>query len=206
MLDFNKIKITLISSDTNNIFNLNKSLKDIGYKTKIFENEKKIDSDIVILPGVGSYSDGIKYLKKNQIDEKIKDFLDKKNKFLLGICLGMQLLLSESEEFGKTSGLNLIEGKVKKMKNFKEFKIPHIGWAKCKVIKKKNKCLQNKDFYFIHSFRVKTKNSDHVLAKTLYGSNYFDSVIKKKNILGVQFHPEKSSRNGEIFLKNILNI
>ena len=122
---------------------------------------------------------------------------------MLGICLGMQLFFSESCEFKKTKGLNLISGKVKKIPN-QVNKVPHIGWNTTKIIKKNNFLYNNKHFYFVHSYYCEPKNKSLILSETNLEKLSFCSSVLTKNLLGVQFHPEKSSIAGINLLKNIL--
>ena len=210
----NKNIITIIDYNCGNIFSLIKILEKLNIKYNVSNDPKIISkSDKLILPGVGSFSVGIDNLKKKNIDESIKKFVEKGN-WILGICLGMQLLVSNSEEFGYNDGLDLIKGEVKKLKstNKKRYKIPHVGWNSINF--KQNTYSDNflknvknySNFYFTHSFAVKTKLKDNTLAETIYSENSFSSIISKENILGVQFHPEKSGIVGEKMIRNFLNL
>ncbi len=210
----NKNIITIIDYNCGNIFSLIRILEKLNIKYNVSNDPKIIaKSDKLILPGVGSFSVGIDNLKKKNIDESIKQFVEKGN-WILGICLGMQLLVSNSEEFGDNDGLDLIKGEVKRLKstNKKKYKIPHVGWNSINF--KKNTYSDNflinvknySNFYFTHSFAVKTKFKDNTLAETIYSENSFSSIISKENILGVQFHPEKSGIAGEKMIRNFLNL
>lgn len=210
----NKNIITIIDYNCGNIYSLIRILEKLNMKYNV-SNDPEIlaKSDKLILPGVGSFSVGIENLKNKSIDESIKEFV-KRGNWILGICLGMQLLVSNSQEFGNYNGLNLIEGEVKKLKtiNKTKYKIPHVGWNSI-AIKKENlsnnflKNIKNfSNFYFTHSFAVKTKLREHTLAETIYSQNSFSSIISRENILGVQFHPEKSGTVGEKMIKNFLNL
>ena len=210
----NKNIITIIDYNCGNIYSLIRILEKLNMKYNV-SNDPEIlaKSDKLILPGVGSFSVGIENLKNKSIDESIKEFV-KRGNWILGICLGMQLLASNSQEFGNYNGLNLIEGEVKKLKtiNKTKYKIPNVGWNSI-VIKKENlsnnflKNIKNfSNFYFTHSFAVKTKLREHTLAETIYSQNSFSSIISRENILGVQFHPEKSGTVGEKMIKNFLNL
>lgn len=210
----NKNIITIIDYNCGNIFSLIRILEKLNIKYNVSNDPKIISkSDKLILPGVGSFSVGIDNLKKKNIDESIKKFVEKGN-WILGICLGMQLLVSNSEEFGYNDGLDLIKGEVKKLKstNKKRYKIPHVGWNSINF--KQNTYSDNflknvknySNFYFTHSFAVKTKLKDNTLAETIYSENSFSSIISKENILGVQFHPEKSGIVGEKMIRNFLNL
>ena len=210
----NKNIITIIDYNCGNIFSLIRILEKLNIKYNVSNDPKIIaKSDKLILPGVGSFSVGIDNLKKKNLDESIKQFVEKGN-WILGICLGMQLLVSNSEEFGENDGLDLIKGEVKRLKstNKKKYKIPHVGWNSINFKQNTysdnflNNVKNGSNFYFTHSFAVKTKLKDNTLAETIYSENSFSSIISKENILGVQFHPEKSGIVGEKMIRNFLNL
>ena len=165
--------------------------------------------DIVILPGVGAFKSGIQFLKQDRINEKIKEYLERENSFIYGICLGMQLLFEKSFEFEKTKGLNLIKGNVIKFSKI-ENRLTHLGWNKISFQESKFKSdlrkFENKYFYFIHSYYAKPESAKNILGITQYGNKNFCSVVKKGKIFGTQFHPEKSGHWGIEFLKNLRNI
>jgi imidazole glycerol-phosphate synthase subunit HisH len=155
----------------------------------------------------------MKGLIERRLIEPIKSAVAK-GKPLFGICLGMQLLMTESEEFGKHDGLNLIKGKVVHLKESLSFKIPHIGWNE---IYQPNKNIiwdetvldgmkGGTNFYFVHSYMVSPKNHSNIMAITKYGDNVFCSVVSKGNVHGCQFHPERSGEAGLKFYKNIINL
>ena len=123
---------------------------------------------------------------------------------LLGVCVGMQLLMDYSLELKKTKGLGLIKGKVEKIKSDKINKVPNIGWRQVNF---NNKDLDNKKnyFYFVHSYKVKLKNKKNQTGFIKYGKNIIPASIKKNNIYGCQFHPEKSGIDGIQFLKSFLD-
>lgn len=210
----NKNLITIIDYNCGNIFSLIRILEKLNIKHNVSNDPNiLVKSDKLILPGVGSFSVGIDNLKKHNIDDCIKQFV-KKGNWILGICLGMQLLVTNSEEFGENDGLNLIKGEVKKLKstNKKKYKIPHVGWNS--IIFKENAYSNNllknvrnlSNFYFTHSFAVKTTLEENTLAETIYSDNSFSSIILKENILGVQLHPEKSGIAGEKMIRNFTNL
>lgn len=157
-----------------------------------------------ILPGVGSYLELMKKLSKKKLINSIIDVIDQK-KLFLGICVGMQILTDYGEEFIKSNGLKLIDGSTTKM-NTNEI-LPHVGWNEI-LIDKKSKLfdgIKNKsEFYFTHSYVVECDNK-YVSSNFEYGSNFISS-IEKQNIFGVQFHPEKSQKNGLRLLNNFCNL
>ena len=197
-----KISVGIINLEFHNLFSIYHAIKILGYNVKIYDlKQSRYNSDILILPGVGSFSAAMKTIKKNKVDEKIQKFLHKK-KLLFGICLGMQLLFEKSNEFGSTEGMGFVKGCVRKIPN-KKFKIPHIGWEKIKLMQNLNH-LSNKDYYyFVHSYYCKPDNEDDVLSYTNYqGFNYCSSIYTN-NIFATQFHPEKSGKSGLKILNNM---
>ena len=213
----NKKSISIIDYGVGNILSLKNSLEYLGASVLLTNKREEIlQSTHIILPGVGAFSNAM-----NLVNElKLKDILytaSKKNIYLLGICLGMQLLLSESEEFGLTKRLNLIPGKVKSIKNFSkknlDIKLPHIGWNKIfrsNAYKKEIPILKNLSmddhFYFVHSYMSVTTDENNHLFSTSYSGINIPAIIGNKNIFGFQFHPEKSSTAGLKLLKNFINL
>ncbi|MDD5086530.1 MAG: imidazole glycerol phosphate synthase subunit HisH [Candidatus Nanoarchaeia archaeon] len=199
----------------NNLKSLRKALEKIGKKVKIISTPEEImNAKYLILPGVGAFGDGMRRIREMNLEEPIRKKI-KEGTPLLGICLGMQLLFSESEEFGIHKGLDLIEGRVIKLKPSENgntrYKIPHIGWNKLRAPSFNNpvwssSLLNNTEeqdeFYFVHSYHPVPSNQDYVIATTEYGNQEFCSVVKKDNITGVQFHPEKSGECGLKILEN----
>tara|TARA_Y100000590_G_C15719121_1_gene1012900 strand:+ start:157 stop:792 length:636 start_codon:yes stop_codon:yes gene_type:complete len=204
-----KINVGIINLGFNNLYSIFNCVKDLGYKTNIVNSKNKnIHHDIIILPGVGSYPKAMNYLNYSGLKDKIYNFVEKKNKLLFGICLGMQLLFDESSEFKRTKGLSLIEGSVKKFDK-KKLIVPNIGWNKLIIPNKKKftgKFDKNKFYYFVHSYYCKPTNNEDIAAISLYKNFIFCSAIHKKNILGAQFHPEKSGDEGQKILKNLYKL
>ena len=150
----------------------------------------------------------MKKLNSNDLAESLKSIVNIKKIPILGICLGMQLFSTKGYENNKvTNGLDLIEGEVIKFDIEKNFKLPHVGWNSVNFLSKNalfSGINNDVDFYFTHGYHFSCKNVDNILSKTNYGIN-FCSTIKKNNIFGVQFHPEKSLKNGIKLLKNFVN-
>ncbi len=205
-------KITIIDYGCGNILSISRALEKIGYSS-LFSKDKNeiIESDFLILPGVGSFKQAMSLLNKDNLKYIIKQAVLDKRIPLLGICLGMQILLTKSFEEGKFEGLNLIEGEVVKIKSLKNNKIPipNINWCNLNFknnIKENFIELEDKSFYFIHSYMAITKNIENTIATAKYKNVNIPSVIKSKNIIGCQFHPEKSGQNGLNFLKKIIKL
>jgi glutamine amidotransferase len=199
--------ISIIDNELGNISSISNMLKKIGIESKRIKHPSEITNcSKIILPGVGSFDYGIEKINnsgwKEVIHKKVQD-----GAFLLGICLGMQLLFDESEE-GNLPGLGLISGKVVKF-NFNEesFKVPHMGWNE--VFVNSNSLLINENdkqrFYFVHSYHAICKNKFNEIGNTNYGYN-FTSIVQNDRVFGVQFHPEKSHKFGMNLLTNFANL
>jgi glutamine amidotransferase len=193
--------IAIIDYGVGNLFSLTSSFKYVGADVTVTSDPKEIKkADKIILPGVGAFGDAIKKLKDTGLDKVVIDQA-KNGKPLMGICLGMQLLFEKSFEYGEYDGLGLLKGKVVPMENYidKSLKIPHIGWNALNI-KKENplfKYLKSGDcVYFVHSYFA-TDCDESLLATTEYGEE-LTAAVAYKNVMGCQFHPEKS---GEIGLK-----
>ena len=194
-----KKKISILDYGLGNQSSIKASLLRLGYPNVIITKSKKIleNSELLILPGVGNFEKAITNLKKNDLIKFLKKLI-KEGLPTLGICLGLQILFSKSEEAFASKGLNLIKGNIFKLNK------KNIGWHQIKT-KKKNSLfsfLNNKFFYFNNSYALEA-SSKYIHSISL---NYekIPVIIKSKNIIGVQFHPEKSQFSGDFFLKKIL--
>jgi len=176
----------MLTKFSNFVF-IGNSKKDINY------------SDLIILPGVGTFYNAMKYLEKYEILENLKKYLKSGNN-IFGICLGMQILSENSEEIKPIKGLNIIKGFTKNNLNG-----PHIGWNKVIFNNKILSDLQNNYYYFQHSFNVQKKEKFELIGHTFYKKEKILSLIKKNNIVGTQFHPEKSQINGFKFFDFYFN-
>jgi imidazole glycerol-phosphate synthase subunit HisH len=205
-----KKKFAIINFTTCNISSITSAFKKLNINFIVTDKIYEIElCDGLILPGVGSFRAAMNQLKKKKIIPLIKKF-HQENKLILGICLGMQILMTQSNEFGINRGLNLIKGKVFKLPFFKKknnrFSVPNIGWRtlECKKNNNLEKFLSKKKMYFVHSYFVKVENSKSVLTKTQHGNLKFCSSLKLKNTYGFQFHPEKSRKDGLMLYRKLL--
>ncbi len=210
-----KKKITIINYGCGNILSLKRALQEIGFVSNVSNNEKKIlESDFLILPGVGSFSKAMNLLHEHNLINTLREYVIQRKKTILGICLGMQIFLTKSYEMGEHEGLNFIDGKVISLKKFtkkKMIKSPHTSWNELYFNKKVkfellDSNLLKKDFYFVHSYLAITKEKKNTYAFSKYHDVQIPAIIGKNNIIGCQFHPEKSGINGLNFLKNTLNL
>ena len=196
--------IVVVDYGMGNLLNVEKALQKVGFKTEVTNNPSVIEKTAgLVLPGVGSFKDCMTNLEKENLIEPIRCFISSGRPFL-GICLGMQILFTESEEFGQSKGLNILEGKVVAFPKNPKLKIPHMGWNSIKI-KKKAPLLEgipdNSYFYFVHSYYVIPKQKDIIATTTYYGVEFVSSIWKD-NIFACQFHPEKSQKLGLTLLKN----
>jgi glutamine amidotransferase len=209
-------KITIIDYGLGNILNLKRAFEFLGASVIITNEHKKISkSSSIVLPGVGAFPNAMQSINALQLKETLVSVAKKEIPFL-GICLGMQLLFTESKEFSLTKGLGLIPGKVIEIPNSSKdgnkIKVPHMGWNSLAlsegVSSWKGSVLQEnfpqEEVYFTHSYMGVPSNNNNRLADCIYGGHRISAVVKNKNIIGCQFHPEKSGKSGLEILKQFI--
>jgi glutamine amidotransferase len=211
MEDKDSMQVGIIDYGLGNLFSIERAVRHVGAKPVVVTEAERISQfSRLILPGVGAFGDGIKGLRQRGLIESLTQAV-KEGVPLLGICLGMQLLMGESFEFGHYKGLGFIEGKVIPFSDCDQ-KIPHIGWNS--LVRPNpdqgwgNTILENLEqevfMYFVHSFTVVPDNKDVILSHTRYGDDVFCSCLSKKNIVGCQFHPERSGEAGLNIYKSFI--
>lgn len=200
-------KIAIIDYQLGNLFSVQQTCLHLGYDAKVTSNPQDIiEADYAILPGVGAFRDSMKNMEKLDLIAPIREFIASGKPFM-GVCLGLQLLFTESEEFGSSKGLNIIDGIVKRFssKNTEGnvLKVPQIAWNKIYEPYKNawtnsplSICQEGSYMYFVHSFYVKPTSDATILSTTNYGGYDYCSSIIKDNIFACQFHPEKSGETG----------
>jgi glutamine amidotransferase len=210
------IEVTVIDYGVGNLLSVSRALEHCGAKVTVTADPESILSAVrVVLPGVGAFPDGMAELKAKGLDTIVRRVAIKGTP-LLGICLGMQLLFEESEEFGVTAGLGLIPGRVVSIPSTTAMgesqNIPHIGWNEL-VIPDQNRLLQanllsdvNPDeaVYFVHSFMAVPASNSHRLADCIYGGIKISAAVQRENVSGCQFHPEKSGEVGLRILRRFI--
>ena len=202
--------IAIVDYGMGNLASIKNMLKKLGVPSEITSSPSVLEkAEKIILPGVGAFDNAMINIRNFGLIDILTNKALKEKVPILGICLGMQVLMSSSEE-GQESGLGWIEGKSLRFRfsdSNPQLKVPHMGWNRVypKDTTSLYKNIVDPRFYFVHSFYVKCQRPEDSLAKTSYGFD-FDSSIHKENIYGTQFHPEKSHKFGMQLLKNFVEI
>jgi len=203
--------IAVVDYGLGNLRSVSKAVEKLGVEVEVTDSPEKIEkADGIILPGVGAFHIGMQNLEKLNLLPVLHEAISKRTPFL-GICLGFQILFSQSEEHGICNGMDIIKGKVKRFTH--ELKIPHMGWNQVKILPKtfgtKSKIFNgipdNSYFYFVHSYYAEPEDQNVIIATTEYGHE-FTSAVNKNNVWGVQFHPEKRGDIGLKVLRNFLSL
>lgn len=207
--------VTIVDFEMGNILSVKNSFEFYDTTVKITSDPKDVlEADAIVLPGVGAFPAAMKNLERLNLTDAIKDYA-RKERPLLAICLGMQLLMDTSEEYGLTSGLGLIPGKVQKipstLKGSGE-KIPRVGWREITIPEERkgwhgsilSDCSNASSMYFVHSYMASPTEKEDVLAVSQMNEFEVCAALKRDNMTGVQFHPEKSGNNGLKLIKAFL--
>lgn len=202
--------IAIVDYNMGNLASVRNAFNVLGEQVVIESNPEKLAQyDRIILPGVGAYGDAMEHLKTNGMDEAVVQYAQS-GKYVLGICLGMQLLFDSSEEFGITAGLGLIPGRVVAFDSSRfhtPLKVPHMGWNR--MVTHGHPLFEGLDdghyLYFVHSYHAVCAQKEDSIGETVYGYQ-FTSAVARDNVMGIQPHPEKSHRNGLQLLKNFITL
>ena len=213
----NNQKITVIDYGLGNLFSVKRALEFCGAGEVTISGSAVdiLNADKLILPGVGAFADGMKGLRERELPGVIVDFAES-GRPLMGICLGMQMLATKSDEYGENTGLKLIPGHVRPIPSCSidgsSLKIPNIGW---RALNKSTSSVWEKtilkstsvgdEVYMVHSYRFDAEDKSHLLAFSMYGGHKIATVLRKDNIYGCQFHPEKSAQVGLSILSCFVN-
>lgn len=199
--------IGIIDYGMGNLASVENAFEYLGYDCSLCSKPEDIEGvERLLLPGVGSFQAAMHILLRDKWDQAIVKFADS-GRPILGICLGMQLLFDSGDENGPTEGLGLISGDVKHLAPASPHKVPHVGWNSLIFTQEHpllNKYRSGVDLYFVHSYQVLPKSTDHIIAKTDFGGE-FVSAVAKDNVVGMQFHPEKSQPYGLKILENFVD-
>ena len=199
------MKIGIVDYNMGNLASVKNAFNKLDVEAEVVSDANKLKNyDKLIFPGVGAFGDAMEHLKKTNLDEAMKEFVNS-GKYVLGVCLGMQLLFNESEEFGNHKGLGIIPGSVVKFE-CKINKVPHMGWNKMFFVKDNPLFLglSNPYLYFVHSYHV-VCDDRFVIGKTVYEYE-FVSAVNRDNVFGFQPHPEKSHNEGLKIIKNFVKL
>lgn len=210
-------KIVIIDYHLGNLFSVQQACRHLGMDAIISSDKQELlSADYAILPGVGAFGDAMQNLHDLDLVQPIHDFIQSGKPFM-GVCLGLQLLFSESEEFGSHKGLNVIEGVTRRFPSVntegQTLKIPQIEWNQ--IFRYNGKqwedsplrdCSEGEYMYFVHSYFVMPARKEYVLSTTTYGGHSYCSSIAAGNVFACQFHPERSSEHGLKIYKSFLNI
>ena len=216
MKNYNRVRVSIVNYGLGNLFSIKNAWNSVGIQAEITSSKDTIlNSNLIVLPGVGAFGDAMDSLNELDLSNTIKEVANSET-LIVSICLGMQLLMSKSCEFGEHKGLDIIKGEVLPLKNNnKKVKIPQVGWNKISKYTSYNldwgnsplKTLpENTYMYFVHSFYISPAKKDLILSTTNYGGIKFCSSIQSNNIFGFQFHPERSGHNGLQIYRNLAEL
>ena len=214
------IPVTILDYGIGNILSVRRAFESFGAQVQLTDKpDEVLKAQILVLPGVGAFADGMQGLRDRNLIKAIQDYAET-GRLFMGICLGMQMMMDESEEFGNYQGLGLIHGKVKAIEHTTvediPHKIPHIGWNHLRLPRGKDytwwedsilKDLTEQDTaYFVHSFTAVPADEQYRLADAYYGGRLIAAAIRRNNIYGCQFHPEKSGKVGLSMIRNFIGL
>ena len=210
-------RVTVVDYGLGNLFSISRALSALGAVAEVTSNPEAVrQARWVILPGVGAFGDGMQQLHVRGLVESIRAFVQSGGP-LLGICLGMQLLFSESEEFGRHEGLALLPGKVVRLRDAdvsgRRVKVPHIGWSELRPSRSVGEwsatilegLAAGDAMYFVHSYVPTPEDEAVTIAQMHYGGHPYAAVVGQGRLAGCQFHPEKSGETGLRLLRNFLS-
>lgn len=203
------MKVAIINYGMGNLGSVRRAFEEIGAEPIIANHPSSLyEVDRVVLPGVGAFADGMAHLSHSGWIDALNDVVTAQGKPLLGICLGMQMLATAGYEGGLTQGLSMIPGQVRRLEDLGcKLRIPHVGWNEVRC--QKDDALfegipDASDFYFVHSYVFVPQVAESLIAIVPYG-NDVAAAVRRGNVFGCQFHPEKSSKVGRQLLKNFLS-
>jgi glutamine amidotransferase len=207
------MQVTVVDYGIGNLHSVIKALRHHGAEVRVSSQPADLlSAERAVVPGVGAFADGMHGLQQRGLVEPLHEFA-RSGRCLLGICLGMQLLLSESDEFGKHRGLDLIPGRVVAIPSGEGVKVPHVGWNRITPAGERGwqstllaDLSPGAQMYFVHSFTAVPDSPGHRLADTQHGQTVVSAAVQKGNVIGLQFHPEKSGEAGLLIVRRFLSL
>ncbi|MCS5712329.1 imidazole glycerol phosphate synthase subunit HisH [Candidatus Berkiella aquae] len=204
------LQVTLVDYGCGNILSITRALEECGAKVTLSQDPNCImNADRLILPGVGAFGHCVNMIKQRNLFEPLQAYFATQRP-ALGICVGMQMLLTQSEEYGEHAGIGFIPGNVVKIKvsDDKRKRVPSVGWAKMMIPQSTNPfyMLNNEWFYFVHSYVARPHDTQNILGEYSYLDEQVTALIAKDNVVGCQFHPEKSGQAGLAFFRKFLQL
>jgi glutamine amidotransferase len=201
--------IGIIDLDMGNLRSVSNAVSTIGHDPKVLSKPEDLDDEIthLVLPGVGSYTVAMSRMRERNLFDGIRRFAND-GRPLLGICLGMQLLSESGDEGGPSDGLGLIRGRVVRFDPSRVTAIPHVGWNELRTTRRHpvfEGLKSGADFYYVHSFHFGCTSADDVLGSFEYCGSDYTGAVGSGNVVGVQFHPEKSQASGIRLVENFCN-
>jgi glutamine amidotransferase len=197
--------IVIIDYGMGNLRSVWKAFERVGAKARVSDRSSDIEkADAVVLPGVGAFAPAMRHLKERDLLGPIREVLAARSKPFLGICLGLQLLMQDSEEAGVTQGLGLIPGRCKRFVT--DLKVPHMGWNQVELVQEGCPLFEGVPsgsfFYFVHSYYVDPEQEGWTCGRTVYDKPFTSAIARDGKIFALQFHPEKSQEKGLQLLRN----
>ena len=204
----NERLVTIVDYGMGNIRSLSAAITHLGWNTQVSGDPATIaTSETLILPGVGSFPAAMKSIRDQRIDSALRDAFEAGKSRILGICLGMQLLMTSSDEDGGAQGIGIVDGEFGRFASNIGLPIPHIGFNSVQSPERSTLFAglpKPTDFYFVHSYRITKAATAGIVATSHYGETFI-AAFEARNVYGTQFHPEKSQSNGLVFLSNFLS-
>jgi glutamine amidotransferase len=204
------VKVVIVDTGAANLLSLRKAISQVGFESTITTKQEDIlGAEKIFLPGVGAFAAVMKNLKSKNLDETLRATMQSGNASILGICLGMQILGDSSEEGAQEKGLSLLSGISRKLESSSHIKVPHVGFNNLKMTESSILLKEvdlDLDFYFVHSYAILPSESVATVGITEHGVEFTSVIENGAGIFGVQFHPEKSNKQGLKIIQNFLEV
>jgi glutamine amidotransferase len=204
------VKVVIVDTGAANLLSLRKAISQVGFESTVTTKQEDIlGAEKIFLPGVGAFAAVMKNLKSKNLDETLRATMQSGNASILGICLGMQILGDSSEEGAQEKGLSLLSGISRKLESSSHIKVPHVGFNNVKMSESSILLKEvdlDLDFYFVHSYAMLPSESVATVGITEHGVEFTSVIENGAGIFGVQFHPEKSNKQGLKIIQNFLEV